>query len=85
MANLILDRRLQKVTFKNREVGLSPLEFEVLWILSGFSERTLSPHQIAGMVEDLECDCNIKQVEAILLDLPAKFPHARIPWSGLGR
>lgn len=78
MANLVLDRRQQKAHFKNHDLALNSMEFEVLWILSAFKGRTMSLKHIVGLLDDAEVDSNVQQLGCVIEGLGQKLPGHQI-------
>lgn len=74
MANLLLDRQRQQVRLNDHIIDLTPLEFEVLWVLTGFSGVPVSGRALCARLMDGDLDIDPARLQEALNRLDDKLP-----------
>lgn len=74
MANLLLDRQRQQVRLNDHVIDLTPLEFEVLWVLTGFSGVPVSGRALCARLMDGDLDIDPARLQEALNRLDDKLP-----------
>lgn len=78
MANLLLDRQRQQARLNDHVIDLTPLEFEVLWVLTGFSGVPVSGRALCARLMDGDLDIDPSCLQEALGRLDDKLPGP--PW-----
>ncbi len=77
MSNLILDRSQYQAKINGQGIVMSEIEFEILWVLSGHSGRSITHKRLAQHLEEHDLDISAEDILTNLISLKEKIPQPR--------
>lgn len=77
MSNLTLDRSLFQAKINGRDILMSEIEFEILWLLSGHSGRSITINRLAQHLEEHDLHISSDDILSNLITLKEKIPQPR--------
>lgn len=77
MSNLTLDRSLFQAKINGRDILVCEIEFELLWLLSGHSGRSISHNRLAEHLEEHDLPISSNDILSNLISLKEKIPQPR--------
>lgn len=77
MSNLTMDRSLFQANINGREILMSEIEFEILWLLSGHSGRSFTLDQLTQHLEEQDLHISSDDTLSNLITLKEKIPQPR--------
>ena len=77
MSNLTLNRSLFQAKINGRDILMSEIEFELLWVLSGHSGRSITHNRLAQYLEEHDLHVNTNDILSNLISLKEKIPQPR--------
>ena len=77
MSNLVLDRPRCQAILNDTRIPLTDQEFELLWILSAHSGKSLTHQRLVEYLDDQDLDMSVQDVLPCLLSLKEKIPPPR--------
>ena len=77
MSNLTLDRTQYQAEINGKTIVLNHVEFELLWVLSAFSGRSITHQRLVEHLEEHDVSIHTDHVLSSLISLKEKIPQPR--------